>query len=154
MLQILDVEDVDILKNNTMFKYVKDKNVNLITADMKDLPLKSNSYDLVLSIGVLHNALTLEDYNKSISELHRILKKKGNFIISVFTNEVITDDLKYEGNSRYSVNGRDPMVLLSKGDVLKLLEKKFKLIEVFDEHITDVGDGGKRNVVSFYFKKK
>lgn len=148
----IKVDAVD--KNNTMFKYVKDKNINLITADMKDLPLKSNTYDLVLSIGVLHNALTLEDYNKSISELHRILKKNGDFIISVFTNEVITDDLKYEGNSRYSVNGRDPMVLLSKGDVLKLLEKKFKLIEVFDEHVTDVGDGGKRNVVSFYFKKK
>ena len=110
-------------------------------------------FDVILSIGVIHNAVTKEEFEKAISERYRILKRNGKIIFSVFTNDVITDDLTYVGNSIYEVNGRQPMVLLSKEEINNIFKKYgFKIIKNVDEHVTDVGTG-KRNVYSILLKK-
>ena len=71
----------------------------------------------------------------------------------MFTNDVITDDLTFVGNSRYEINERQPMILLSKEEINNLLNKyDFKIIKNVDEHITDVGSG-KRNVYTILLKK-
>ena len=102
-------------------------------------------------MGLAYNGL--EEYEKAISEMYRILKKHGKVIFSVFTNDVITDDLTFVGNSRYEINERQPMILLSKEEINNLFDKYgFKIIENVDEHITDVGSG-KRNVYTILLEK-
>lgn len=152
------------VKQKGMFVIAIDKYSNMATSLLEDnitfmqgcidnLPIQDNMFDIILSIGVIHNAVTLEEYEKSISEMHRILKENGKVIFSVFTNDVITDDLTFVGNSRYEINERQPMVLLSKKEIDDLFVKYgFKILKNIDEHITDVGSG-KRNVYTILLEK-
>lgn len=75
-------------------------------------------------------------------------------ILSLFTNDVITDDLKNIGESVYKVKDRPDMVLLSKEDINNIVIcNGFQIEKIINEHITDVGIG-KRNVYSVEFRKK
>lgn len=128
-------------------------NINFIRSNMDNIPVVDESYDLALSIGVIHNSVTTDEYKKSVNEIYRLLKKNGHVIFSTFTNDVITDDLcKYDDNLYY-VENRPPMVLFSKDDINKIVEKSgFKIVKVVDEHVTDVG-GGCRNVYTLLLEK-
>lgn len=127
--------------------------INFITAIMDDIPVKDESFDLALSIGVLHNAITLDEYISSINELHRILKRGGKAVISVFTNDVIDKDLTFISTINYLPRNRPPMVLLSKEQINKYLEQAgFKINKKIDEHITNVGSG-QRNVYTILIQK-
>lgn len=152
------------VKQRDMFVIAVDKYSNMATSLTKDnisfiqgcidnLPIQDNMFDAILSIGVIHNATSLEEYEKAISEMYRILKQNGKIIFSVFTNDVITDDLTFVGDSRYEINERQPMILLSKEEINNLFNKYgFNIIKNVDEHITDVGSG-KRNVYTILLKK-
>lgn len=140
-------------KYSNMATSLTDENIPFIQGCFDNLPIQDNMFDVILSIGVIHNAITLEEFEKAISEMYRILKKEGKVIFSVFTNDVITDDLTYIGHSRYEINSRQPMILLSKDEINNLFNKYgFKIIENVDEHITDVGSG-RRNVYTILLKK-
>ena len=140
-------------KYSNMATSLTEDNITFIQGCINDLPIQDNMFDVILSIGVIHNAITLEEYEKAISEMYRILKRNGKIIFSVFTNDVITDDLTFIENSRYEINERQPMILLSKEEINGLFSKYgFKIIKNVDEHITDVGSG-KRNVYTVLFKK-
>ena len=128
--------------------------INFINCDMNKIPVKDNSYDLVLSVGVIHNAVTIDEFQESIQEIYRIANKNGKIILSLFTNDVITDDLMEYGPNLYKIKNRPPMVLLSKSQISKILKQnKLKELQVIDEHITDVG-GGKRNVYTLLLEKQ
>ena len=140
-------------KYSNMATSLSEENITFMQGCMDNLPIQNNMFNVILSIGVIHNAVTLDEYEKAISEMYRILKKNGLIIFSVFTNDVITDDLTYVGNSRYEINERQPMILLSKEEINNLFHKYgFKIIKNVDEHITDVGSG-KRNVYTILLKK-
>lgn len=144
---------VAVDKYSNMATSLSEDNISFIQGCIDNLPIQDNMFDVVLSIGVIHNAVTLEEYEKAISEMYRILKRNGQIIFSVFTNDVITDDLTFVGNSRYEINERQPMILLSKEEINSLFNKYgFKIIKSVDEHITDVGSG-KRNVYTLLLKK-
>lgn len=129
------------------------KNINFITALMNHLPVMNDSYFMALSIGVIHNSVTVSEYEESFREIYRILKKGGVAIISLFTNDIITEDLIKTGNDLYSIINRPPMVLYSKDKILALVNKiGFKDIKAVEEHVTDVG-GGKRNVFTITVRK-
>ena len=128
-------------------------NINFVKGIMSDIPVIDNSYYLALSIGVIHNSVTEEEYHKSFNEIYRLLEEGGIAIISIFTNDVITDDLIKTGQYTYAIKNRPPMVLYSKKKIKTLVNQiGFKDFKMIDEHITDVG-GGKRNVFSFVVKK-
>ena len=128
--------------------------INFVNCSMDNIPVKDNSYDLVMSIGVIHNSVTLDEFNRSIKEIYRVSNPNGSIILSLFTNDVITDDLIEYGKNLYKVKNRPPMVLLSKSQINQIiLENNLKIINVIDEHVTDVG-GGKRNVYTLLLKKK
>lgn len=55
------------------------KNANFIRGDAHDLPLENNSVDVVLNIESSH---IYKDQNKFFSEVHRILKNEGKFLIT------------------------------------------------------------------------
>lgn len=144
---------LSIDKYPEMIGDVNKKGINFVKANMDNIPVKNESYDLVLSIGVIHNSVTLEEYLKSLNEIHRILTATGTAIMSVFTNDIITDDLTNYGENLYSVVDRPPMVLLSKKQVKDYLKRTgFRSIKEVEEHVTDVGSG-KRNVYTLLLKK-
>lgn len=138
-----------------MAKSLKDNNIKFINASFDNLPVSNNFFDLVLSIGVLHNAVSYNELNKGFSEMSRILRKNGSIILSIFTNDIITDDLTFKGEYLYTIKNRPPMILLSKDKIRECVEKNgLKIVKILDEHITDVGNGGKRNVYSILLQKK
>lgn len=140
-------------KYPNMATSIIEDNIPFIQGCIDNLPLEDKKFDVVLSIGVIHNATTIEEYEKAISEMYRILKNNGKIVFSVFTNDVITSDLTYVENSKYEINGRQPMILLSKNEINNILNKYgFKIIKNVDEHITDVGSG-KRNVYTVLLEK-
>lgn len=132
---------------------LKNENINFIQASMDNIPVDSESFEMILSIGVIHNAVTKDEFINTIKEFKRILKNNGYVILSVFTNDVITDDLTYLGKDTYAVIDRPTMVLLSKDDINKIIkENGFCIEKKIDEHVTDVGIG-KRNVYTIRFRK-
>ena len=127
--------------------------INFINCSMDNIPVVNSSYFLALSIGVMHNATTISEYEDSFKEIYRILEFGGTAIISVFTDDVITSDLSKTGKNTYNIKNRPPMVLYSKQQVLDLVKKiGFKDVMIVDEHVTDVG-GGCRNVFTITVKK-
>lgn len=149
----IDVLAVD--KYTNMANSLKKYNIDFINASFDNLPLKDENFDLILSIGVLHNATTLNEIEKGFSEMNRILRKNGMVILSIFTNDVISDDLIHNSGYLYNIKNRPPMVLLSKKKIIEYVKhNNFKIIKKIDEHITDVGNGGKRNVYSLLLQKE
>jgi len=55
--------------------------VNLSQADAEQLPFASNTFDLIISLGVLHHT---ENTIGSIQEIYRILKDNGKIIIMLY----------------------------------------------------------------------
>lgn len=138
-------------KNPEMFD--SELNVNFIEAKMDNIPVLNNSYYLALSVGVIHNSVSLEEYLKSLNEIYRILQNDGHAIISTFTNDVLTDDLIQVDKNTYLIKERDPMILLSKKEIMDFVRKiGFKDVKEIEEHVTDVGSG-KRNVYTILLKK-
>jgi ubiquinone/menaquinone biosynthesis C-methylase UbiE len=62
-------------------------NIELIHANLIDLPIKTESIDSVLYIAALHNIKTRENRIKSLQELHRVIKKENVALISVWSRE-------------------------------------------------------------------
>lgn len=52
--------------------------------DLTDIPLETNSIDVACSIAAFHHIPSLEFKKKSLKEIHRIIKKDGILIISVW----------------------------------------------------------------------
>ena len=81
---------IDISKN--LLKIVKQKahesnlsNIYLIQSDAIKLPIKNISCDAVLFIASLHNIKCKINRISSLNEIHRILKKEGIALISVWS---------------------------------------------------------------------
>ena len=127
--------------------------INFIKATMNNIPVIDNSYYLALSIGVIHNSVTIDEYKESLLEIYRIIEKDGYLLISTFTNDIISDDLIKTGDNTYQIINRPPMVLLSKEQIKNYIKScGFKIIKNVDEHVTDVGSGV-RNVYTLLVQK-
>lgn len=73
------VTGVDISKET--LEFAKDKGFDkLICADIKDLPMKDESFDVVSSLDVLEH---IDDDVRAVSEMYRILKPGGILLITV-----------------------------------------------------------------------
>lgn len=146
-----DVLAID--KYKEMAVSLEKDNIEFKQAEMCFLPVEDNTFDLILSIGVIHNATVRQEFIATIKEFNRILKPGGYVILSVFTSDIITDDLEHIGQNIYFVKGRPSMVLLSKEEINDICKENGFYIDKFvDEHVTDVGIG-KRNVYTIRLRK-
>ena len=142
-------------KYENMAASLKKSNIEFVNASFDNLPFENESFNLILSVGVLHNATTLEEIEKGFFEMNRILKKNGVVILSIFTNDFISGDLIHNSGYLYNSKNRPPMVLLSKRKIKEYIKNNnFIIIKTINEHITDVGNGGKRNVYSILLQKE
>lgn len=55
-----------------------------VAGDLIDIPLKNNSIDVAVAIASFHHLPSKKLREKSLHEIHRILKKDGTFIITVW----------------------------------------------------------------------
>ena len=74
------------LTNKLLHKF-GDKSGIGIQGDSRFLPIKSNSIDFVFSNGVIHHSPNIE---KSIAEIHRVLKPNGRFSIALYHKHSVT----------------------------------------------------------------
>lgn len=65
---------IDISQKSIMQAKEKNLNVDYILCDGKNLPFRSNVFDYIFIIGVLHH---ITHFDEAISEIARILKNKG-----------------------------------------------------------------------------
>ncbi|MFA5629223.1 MAG: class I SAM-dependent methyltransferase [Dehalococcoidales bacterium] len=71
----LDIDDKQIQEN---LKKIKNRpNLKFIVADALELPFEDNSFDVVLSFGVLHH---IDGWQKALAEVNRVLRPGGYFI--------------------------------------------------------------------------
>lgn len=83
---INNVLDIGGTKESTWHTYFSEnvrkkiKNVNLPDEDARKLSYKSNSIDAILCFGTLEH---IDDDNKAISEMRRVLKKGGFIFVTV-----------------------------------------------------------------------
>jgi len=78
--------------SSNLLKIVKEKikeieNIELIHANVEDIPLKDDSVDNVIFIAALHNLKGKKNRIKSLKEIKRVLKKDGKALISVWSRE-------------------------------------------------------------------
>jgi ubiquinone/menaquinone biosynthesis C-methylase UbiE len=53
------------------------QNIRFLEADVTDLPFEDDSFDVVLSLGVLHH---IDDWLGALGEIKRVLRAKGYFL--------------------------------------------------------------------------
>ena len=63
----------------------KQKNLNVINANMINIPLKNNSVDAILCIAVLHHLSNTEHRLAALLEMKRIIKNNGKILLSVWS---------------------------------------------------------------------
>ncbi|EEQ82091.1 hypothetical protein NCER_101265 [Vairimorpha ceranae BRL01] len=60
---------------------------NLIRGDCLCLPFNSNTFDIILSIAVIHHFSTPERRTQALQEMHRVLKPTGRILLYVWNEE-------------------------------------------------------------------
>ena len=87
----IDISQKMLIKSNS-------KNVQ---GDMVKLPFKDNSFDTVLSFSALMNSNSPQ---KTINEVHRILKPNGAFIVTYLKDFDFTKDLQRKFKIKESID--------------------------------------------------
>lgn len=87
---------------------------------MNDLPYPANDFDVVVALGVIQTATTLEEWKRAVSELRRVLRPGGRVLVSNFSSESqpqgrALDPLEGADHT-YRWRGDRPMVLMGAGD--------------------------------------
>lgn len=77
-----------VTKRNAELEGVSDR-VDLLTGDMRELPLPDASFDLVVSSLAIHNLSNPHDRERALDEIVRVLKPGGRVVLADFR---FTDD--------------------------------------------------------------
>ena len=70
-----------------LIKICKNKDFNVLSANIKKLPFKNNTFDGVLCIAVIHHIDKFDDRLNTINELLRVLKLNKQLLIQVWSRE-------------------------------------------------------------------
>lgn len=125
----IEIQDyaVDVSKGLT-----KGKDIHIIKGSALDLPFKENSFDLVMTNGVLIH-ISPNDINKALDEIHRCSKKY------IFGYEYFAEkysDINYRGNSGFLWKTNFAKLFLDRFPDLKLV-KETKYPYVKDSALCD-----------------
>ena len=63
----------------------REKNLNVLQANMMNIPLPNNTFDAIISIASFHHLSTTENRIKCLLELKRLIKKNGIILLSVWS---------------------------------------------------------------------
>lgn len=80
MLENMGFEVVCIELSEVGFRLCREKGLKVIQADARELPFENDTYDAIICLDVLEH---IDEDFVVTSELHRVLKRNGNFLVSV-----------------------------------------------------------------------
>lgn len=147
---VKDIQYVGVDNNEKLIKKACENypEAKFIVGDMLDLPMKDNSIDSIVAIASLHHIPSNDLRKQAIKEMHRILKKNGVLIITVW-NLFQPKYIKYIWKARIKslltlgkYGPRDTFIpwgksgvdryyyAFKKGDLTKLIYDKFELINI------------------------
>lgn len=130
--------------------------VQLAMMSIGGLGLANESFNVVISTGVLHQAKSFQEYDKAISEVARVLKPNGLFSGNIFTNRSWDNTYSLPNNEEsYTVVTREGlwMTLLPKDIFYEMtsshgLELEQEIVEEIKQENT-----GERAVLRFHMRK-
>jgi len=125
-------------------KYVpgKDSKKKVVLCSMIKLPYEDNFFDIILSHGVYHNAVSEGEFIKALRESARVLKKDGYLCFNIFGSASIGKDLREAGSNLYLTKEGLLMVLLSSKNFLKETQKIGLILEKpIIEYVSQVSTG-------------
>jgi len=148
----LDLYGVDfsseMLKQAKKFSEKHNLKVNLKKANMKKIPFEKEDFNYCLCLNSIHH-LNKKDAEKALNEIHRILKKNGQCLISVWNKYTLSKFrnkpplyLMFKKKETYITwsKHRRYYYLYSHKEFKKLLIKNnFKIIKsgkIFDKNLT------------------
>lgn len=121
-----------------------------------DIPYDNETFDLVVTTGVLHQAKTVEEYMQAMQELARVVKPQGVVLLNIFTNGVWDDTYDIYSEDGYSVMTAEglPMTLLPKELFVDMMQHHgFTMIDNQGEDIKQENTGP-RAVFRAFFQKQ
>jgi len=86
-----------------LLQICRDKSLNVLESDIRNLPFQDNEFDFIISIAVVHHISSHKDRIKSINEMLRVCKSGGKLLISVWA-------LEQDKGSRFNFNLGDNLV--------------------------------------------
>lgn len=151
--------------NKSMIVNTKQRISSYLNSDQADLrvtfgeaanlPFEDDFFDVIVSTGVLHQAKSLSEYEKEVSEVARVLKKGGIILLNIFTDKVFDPTYNPLANERYTVITKEGlyMTLLSKEKFYQIMKQRgLELENFYSEDIKDEFTGP-RAVLRANFKK-
>lgn len=130
-----DCTFIGIDNSNTLINICKKKGLNVILADMRNLPFKNNTFDYLISVASFHHLKKEIDRFITLIEFSRVLKKGGRLFLQVWDdmdNKNIKKFKKLENNGDYLVRWQNPdktnicyrfYHLMNKKEIINLVNK-------------------------------
>lgn len=116
------------LRSNTLkLRAAGVKNVDLIQADLCNLPLKSEVFDRVVSCQVLEHIPSMECRSSAVGELNRVMSNDGKLVISAYRHSFLT---KRFGEKEGEHEGGIYFFRFSREELHDLLSKHLKVHEI------------------------
>lgn len=94
----------------------------IVHANMLELPYENDFFDVAITTGVLHQAKSIEEYQRAITELSRVLKLGGVVALNIFTNK--------EMDPTYSSVKDNPYTVITRGGLWMTLLPKTLFYEM------------------------
>jgi len=123
------VSGIDFLAEFVKLSKSRGLPYDIEVGDIRSLNFKDSSYDVVVAERVIINLLDLEHQNKAFSEIRRVIKKNGFFIMF----EALEDAWINSNNAREEFGlPKIPMASqnrwFKKGELEKFISKRFELV--------------------------
>lgn len=102
----------------------------IVKSRLEELVFDDETFDIVLTNGVIHNAFTCEEYKQCLKECVRVLKTGGVFYLSAFTSDTVDKKLKKVEEHVYLTPDGLRMVLFDKIEIIQMLsDLNFQMTE-------------------------
>lgn len=127
----------------------RNNNKNVLMANSKILPIKSDYVDDVICIAMLHHIYFEKDRIQCVNEMYRILKIGGKLLITVWAQgDKPTQDnmISWKIQKKHKVSIDEPEVyqryyhLFSENELLNIIEKNFNQQLKVNEYYNDYGN--------------
>lgn len=124
---------IDIAKKSVIIAKKKFINHNFRVGSILNLPYKGSSFDFVLALEILEH---IQPHNtfKALSEVYRVLKPKGYFIISVPLNEGLEQLVNEDKNFNAHVRIYTPELIKTELQISGFIVLKEKYLFAFHHY--------------------
>ncbi len=132
-----------------------------LTADVREgsivhIPYADETFDIVVTTGVLHQATSAEEYDQAITELSRVMKPGAHVLLNIFTNKDWDDTYETVSEDGWTVKTKEGllMTLLPRTTFVSLMDKHGLKLVADQGEDTKMENTGPRTVYRAFFQKR